>query len=317
MGAFMRDPLAEAMLGLEIFEARPHVAHHRLVALRRDVAPAVALGESDDADRQRGPGRDAGLHVDPVVQRAPPGTPEPGEVEPDQLRAAAPDIEDKRPIAVAVDQRGAARHGELGLGLLAHDLDGKAGLAAHALDELAAVRGDAAGFSRDQPRPRHRPPAHLLGADFQRVDGAAHGGLRKPAGAQHAFAETDDTGERVDDEEAAARRLGDQEPAIVGAKIESAVNGRCKGRSRARVVLALGCLQEAIGRRINPRLDCDLHRPPACRAVAGLAPHAVPVTRSHGSRAGIAARPIHGVQPLSPRAALTFRPWSAAGALVL
>ena len=170
----------------------------------------------------------------------------------------------------------------------------EAGLAPRALDELAAIGGDAAGFGGDQPRARHRAPAHLLGADLERFDGAAHGGFRQPARAQHAFAETDDAGEGVDDEKAAARGLGDEQPAIIGAEIESAINERRRRpRWRACVIVALGCHPEAIGRRVRTRTGCDLRRAATSPAVAGLASHGLGVTRSYGSRAGIAARPIH------------------------
>src|SRR3990170_250508 len=94
-----------------------------------------------------------------IVEVPAPGASQPREVEPDQLGAAAADVEHEREVAAAVDQRSAARHRELGLRLLRHDLDGEAGLAARALDELTAIGGDAAGLRRDQPRARYRAPA--------------------------------------------------------------------------------------------------------------------------------------------------------------
>ena len=244
MRARIGDAAAETVRALEIGQRPRHVRHHGLVILAADLAAAMALGEADHADRQRRPGGDAALHFEPVVDGAAPGTIELGEIEPDQLRAAAADIEDERPIAIAVDQRGAARDGELRLGLAAHDLDGKTGLAAHAVDELAAVGGDPARLGGDQARARHAAPPHLVGADLERLDGAAHGGIGEMAGAQHAFAEANDAGEGVDDEKAAARRPCDQQPAIVGAEIESPVDRNCGApRARTRIVLALGCPQ--------------------------------------------------------------------------
>ena len=170
----------------------------------------------------------------PVMQRAAPRAPDPRQIEPDQLRAAAANIEHQREVAIAVDQRSAARHGELGFGLLRHDLDGQAGLAPRPLNEIAAVGGDAAGLGGDQPRAGYRAPAHLLGADLERFDGPAHGRVGQPARAQHAFAEADDAGERVDDEKAPARGLGDQQPAIIGAEIERAINERRRRPRRPR-----------------------------------------------------------------------------------
>ena len=44
---------------------------------------------------------------------------------------------------------------------------------------------------------------HSVGADFQRLNRAAHGGFGQPARAYHALAEPDDPRERVDDDKAA------------------------------------------------------------------------------------------------------------------
>ena len=133
MRARARDPLAEAVLRLEGFDRRPS---------RRRPSPRSFAGVTS-----RPPCRSArlttpigsevqapmqALHVDPVVQRAAPRPPQARQIEPDQLRAAAADVEHQRPVAIAVDQRGAAGDGELRLGLLRHDLDGESGLALHA-----------------------------------------------------------------------------------------------------------------------------------------------------------------------------------------
>ena len=244
MRARIGDAAAETVRAFEIGERPRHVRHHCLVILAADLASAMALGEGDHADGQGRPAGDAALHFEPVVDGAAPGTIELGEIEPDQLRAATADIEDERPIAIAVDQRGAARHGELRLGLPAHDLDGKTGVAAHPVDELAAVGGDPARLGSDQARARHATAPHLVRADLERVDGAVHGGIGKMAGAQHAFAEANDAGEGVDDEKAAAGRSCHQEPAIVGAEVERPINRNCGApRARTRIALALGCPQ--------------------------------------------------------------------------
>ena len=292
------DLRAEPVLVLELAHGRHDLFHHGLVMRGRHVPAAVALGEIDHADRQRRPGGDATLHVDPIVQRSPPGPSEPLEVEPDQLGAAAADIEHEREVGVAIDQRGAARHGELGLGLLRHDFDPEPSLGARPRDELRAVCGDAAGFGRNQPRARHAAAPHLVGAHFEGVDGSAHGRFRQPPRRQHAFAEANDAGEGVDDEKAAARRLGDEEPAIIGAEVERGVNGgRGRPRMRARIRLSLGCRLEAVCRRQRTRAGCVSRRRLSARAVAGLASPRLEAVRSHGSRAGIAARPTQISNP--------------------
>ena len=246
----------------------------------------------------------------------PPRPPQARQVEPDQFRAAAANVEHQRPVAIAVDQRGAAGDGELRLGLLRHDLDPESGLALDRVDELAAIGGDAAGLRGDQPRPRHPAPLHFFGADLECFQRAVHRRRRQLARAQHAFAETDDAGERIDDEKAAARGLGDQQPAVIGAKIERGIDRWRLRPRRARVVFALGCRREAMGRRVCTRPGCDL-RWATSPAVAGLVSLSLAVSRNHGSRARIAARPIHGVQPLTPGTADASSACRASGALVL
>ncbi len=210
MRSALGDAAIEAMRVLEILDRSHHVVDHGLVAFLRHVAPAVTLGEAHHADRQRGPGGDAVLRVDPVVDGAVHRLIEPFEIEPDQLRAAAANIEDERPVTLPVDQRGAAGHREPRFGLPAHDLDGKSGVVAHAVDELGGVGGDAASLGGDQARPRHAAPPHLIRADLEGLDGTGHGGIGQPARAVHALAEANDAGERVDDEKAAAGRPRDQ-----------------------------------------------------------------------------------------------------------
>ena len=115
-----------------------------------DEPAAEALGQRDDADRQRGPGGDAALHLAAApTASAATGACARDEVEPDQLGGAAADVEHQREIAGEVDQRGAARDRELGLRLAVDDLDVEAGLA------RARAPGTAARWRR-AGRPRWR-----------------------------------------------------------------------------------------------------------------------------------------------------------------
>ena len=78
--------------------------------------------------------------------------------------------------------------------------------------------------------------------------------------------------------------LAIEQPAIIGAEIERAIDRRHgRPRRRARVSLALGCRHEAIGRRHRMRTGCDLRRAATSPAVAGLASHGL------GSREAMAA----------------------------
>ena len=96
---------------------------------RVDVPAAEALGQRHDADRQRRPGGDAVLHLEPLGQRAAPL--------PCLRRDRSSQISSEEPPPMSntsaksqagVDQRGAARDGEPGLGLAVDDLDVEAGL---------------------------------------------------------------------------------------------------------------------------------------------------------------------------------------------
>ena len=79
--------------------------------------------------------------------------------------------------------------------------------------------------------------AELGGTDFQRIERARHGRLRQAPGLADAFAEANDAREGIDDAEAAARRAGEQQAAVVGAEVEGAVNAvgaRIAVRARGR-----------------------------------------------------------------------------------
>ena len=180
---------------------------------------------------------------------------------------------------------------------------------------LAAMRQASVAISRERVTARRRIlSAQTLSASRVRFMAAR----RQRARAQHAFAEADDAREGVDDEEAAPRGLGDEQPAIIGAEIERAINRRrMRPRLRARVFLALGCRREAMGRRVRTRPGCDLRWATSPAAVAGLVSLGLAVERNHGSRARIAARPIHGVQPLTPGTAGNSSACRASGVLVL
>ena len=185
----------------------------------------MALGEIDHADRQRGPGGDAGLHVEPVVQRAAPRAPQ---AAPGRARSA-PSC--RRRYRTPAPSRNCGRSARRSPRRRAwprspasrsrSTVRSRARTRSMNSPLLAAMRHASVAISRDRVT---AAPPHLVGADLERVDGAAHGGVGQPARAQHAFAETDDAGERVDDEKAAARGLGDQQPAIIGAEIERAIN---------------------------------------------------------------------------------------------
>ncbi len=188
------------------------------------MAAAEALGQRDDADGQRGPGDHAVLRIEPAGEAAVALTAAARQVEQDQLRGAAADVEHEDEVAAGVDERGRAGDGEARLDLAREDLDLEAELVAHAFEELPAVLGDAAGFGGDEARTAHLGAAELGRTDFERIERARHGRLRQPPGLADAFAETDDAREGIDDAEAAPRGAGEQQAAVVGAEVEGAVD---------------------------------------------------------------------------------------------
>ncbi len=115
----------------------------------------------------------------------------PRQIEEDELGGAAADVEHQRIVAAEIDERGAARDGELGLRLPADDLDVEPGLVARPLQELAAVGGEPAGLGGDQPRAldlvrarscRHTPSAPRSCARWRPPTGGRSWIRPRPAG---------------------------------------------------------------------------------------------------------------------------------------
>ena len=228
------------MKGVEFLERRLDVGDHRFVDRARYDVGAMGFGEVDDAERQRGAGDDGGGAVLAA--------------DPHQLGAAAADVEHQGVGDLAVDQRRATGDGKLGLLIRGDDLDLEPGLRSHPVEEKIAVAGPAAGFGGDVPRPDDPAPAHLQGADLERVDGAVHGGARELAVALQPLAEPDDAREGVDHPEAAVHRLGHQQAAVVGAEIERRI-GALTPLAAARIASPLGSRTVRAHGRRTPWLD--------------------------------------------------------------
>ena len=99
---------------------------------------ALAFGQRDHAPRRAPPRPDSGRPVDLVNQH--------------EFGRAAADVEDQgRPVA-RFEQLVTAENRQACFLLRLDDIQNDSGLIANAVDELAAVGGAAAGFSRDRPR---------------------------------------------------------------------------------------------------------------------------------------------------------------------
>ena len=201
-----------------------HLLHHALEHPARDLGAAVALGQGDDADRQRIPGADPQGRVGGRV-----GAPR------------------RRARRSRWSRRRCRRSRRI-------PPSGSASAAQPVTARYASVWRST--ISRSRPTPRrtrstkaapftarrqasvaitlarlHAAGLHLGPADPQRLDGALDRRLAQAVRGPEPLAEADDARERVDDPEAAEGRLGDQQAAIVGAEIERRV-GRRDGVSR-------------------------------------------------------------------------------------
>lgn len=184
----------------------PDLVEHRRVGFRRDAIAAVALGEADDAVRQR----DAVDDLRPAALEADPG----------RLGRAAPDVEDEAVRHRRIEERGAPGDRQPRFLRRRDDLEPKAGRRLHPVEELGAVGGAAAGLGGDVAAPADAARPDLGGAGRERLDGAGDRRFGEEAGDAEAFAQTRDARVRVDHPEAARRGARDEEPAIVGAEVE-------------------------------------------------------------------------------------------------
>ena len=119
-----------------------------LVALHEGFAEA--LRKRHHAEGQGGPGLDGILGPQAVLDGDALRRPLARQVEPDEFRGAAADVENQDVIALLVDERGAAGDGEARFGLAANNLQRKARLPLDPRNEVAAVLGDAAGLGGNQ-----------------------------------------------------------------------------------------------------------------------------------------------------------------------
>ena len=228
---------------LEGLQQSLHLVDHRREDLAGNLAAAEAFRQRHHADRQRRPRHD-------VVGE--PGAAMGRDVDERDLRGAAADIEQHDAVGVTLDQRTAAGDGEPRLGLPVDDLQRQARLRLDTVEKGRAVVGRAAGFRGDQPDPPQGADRQLVGAYPQRLDGAIHRRLSKPAIGRQPFAQPHDARECVDDAELArASGNGDEQPAVVGAEVERGEHRQIVGDRPARLRRPLRKRSGGLG-----HLDC-------------------------------------------------------------
>ena len=127
-------------------------------------------------------------------------------------------------LGLIVGKSSAARSGEMGFRLAVDDFEREADLLVDAGDEVRPVDGDSAGLGRDEPNAGDAAVLHLGAADLERCQCAVDGALTESAGLGQALAEPNDPRKGVDDSKTFPRRAGDQQAAIIGAKIKRGVD---------------------------------------------------------------------------------------------
>ena len=212
-------------------DMRSDLAHHPGIGLPRHVLAAEMLGQRHHAERDRHPGLDArdGVLLAGIA------------FDSHQFGRAAADIEQDRAPPVRIEQRRTADHGERGFRLAVDDFEMDAGFGGDPVAKAFRICRRAAGLGRDHPQARRLFRPDLVAANPQGRDRALDGGLADTAARRNALAQPDDARKRIDDAEAVAARAGDQQAAIVGAKIERRVNPLGRGRRPNLARRAGGC----------------------------------------------------------------------------
>src|SRR4029077_6244517 len=163
------------------------------------------------------------------------------------------DVEQNHARRRWIEQLGAAGRREPRLGRRIDDLELEAGLLGDAVAKNLAVLGGAARFGGDEARAHDAARAHFIAADLQRLDRARNRRLADAARGGDALAEPDDAREGVDHAQTVAGGTGDQQAAIVGAKIERRIRRVGPPLGRPMPIVATGPIAaDAITRSATP-----------------------------------------------------------------
>src|SRR5215831_20803575 len=157
--------------------------------------------------------------------RSPPAVWRAYQPQPHDFGRATTDIEDDGVGDTWIEKRRAAGDDESGL-LSARDyFDVEASLLAYPGHEHLAVGRLATGFCGDVPSFSNVAGGDFVGADLKRVEGSRHRLCRQSAGRRQTFTESDNSGKRIDDAKARARRPCHQEATVVRAKVKCRKKG--------------------------------------------------------------------------------------------
>ena len=162
------------------------LVHHGPIDGLAEPVTAVFLGVVDDADRQGQAGQN---FARPVALTA----------QPDQFRAAAPDVEYEGIGLVLVEQRHTAGERELRLFPCRYDLDGQSGILPHTVQEIGAIRCPAARLGRDVANANRPMAPDLAGTDPKGAQSPLDRLIRQTTAGGEPLSEPDDTRKGVDD----------------------------------------------------------------------------------------------------------------------
>jgi hypothetical protein len=147
-----------------------------------------------------------------------------------QFGRSTANVEDQRGARPRLQQDMTAQHGQTRLFPRRDDVQTDTCFGAHTLDEIIAVAGAAACLGRDRARQMHIAPLQLFRADPQSAQRPVHRLIRQTPRLGQTFAQTHHAAEGVDHHEAVPGGPGDQQAAVVRAKIDGGIRLTRRGR---------------------------------------------------------------------------------------
>ncbi len=185
------------------------------------------LGQSDHAERHRHPRLGTRHGVLPVRIA----------FDPDQFGRPAANVEQNGAPALRIEQWRTADDGECRFRLAVDHLQPDAGLGRHPVPKALGIQRSPAGFRRNQPQAFGLSGADFVAANAQCGDGPVDRGIADITGRRDTLAEPDDPRERIDHTKTVAGRTGDQEAAIVGAKVQRRIDAGSGDRRSLRAAM--------------------------------------------------------------------------------
>ncbi len=168
--------------GRNLLQLRAHLGSHRLICSRLVQFAGELLRQRDDAERHRTP---------PQNPRWPSMI---SQIEPNQLRRPAANVEDQRTFVGAIQQRRHTARRQPRLFDRRNDVEVEPRLLRDACNKRFAILCRAARLGRDRTRRSHAALAHLHRADTNRLDRTRHRSFGKFARLREPFAQSNRAG---------------------------------------------------------------------------------------------------------------------------